>query len=281
MKKIVVFLMLFVVLFSLVMPFAAFAEGEDTYTDDEESEISEIPPVVDFAELLSEEEYIEVSDALYAIREKYNVDVAVYTDSEMYNDNAQDEADDIYDYDGYGMGENDDGILFYVCTNPRAYAFSTYSYAIRVFNDDALEYIDDECISYLKNDDYYSAFMTYAALADKLLENAQEGNFYHSEKRNEEDKDWIWIAAIASLILAFVIAGIATKNKESQMITAVKQDSAADYMKDGSLELDYSKDIFMYSNVTRTKKQTSSGSGGSSTHTSSSGRSHGGRSGSF
>ena len=54
-------------------------------------------------------------------------------------------------------------------------------------------------------------------------------------------------------------------------------------MKDGSLHINRSRDIFLYHQVTRTAKpkEESFGGGGSSTHTSSSGETHGGSSGSF
>ena len=51
-------------------------------------------------------------------------------------------------------------------------------------------------------------------------------------------------------------------------------------MKGGSLKLTEQKDLFLYRRVDRREKAESS-SGGSSTHTSSSGETHGGASGSF
>lgn len=75
---------------------------------------------------------------------------------------------------------------------------------------------------------------------------------------------------------AAVIKGLMHK-KLCAMKTAVKEDYAGNYMKPNSMNLDFSRDIFLYSTVTKTEK-TKSDSG---SHTSSSGRSHGGRGGSF
>ena len=59
------------------------------------------------------------------------------------------------------------------------------------------------------------------------------------------------------------------------MKTAVKNDISGHYMKPDSMKLDFSRDIFLYSAVTKTEKpKPDSGS-----HTSSSDRSCGGRSG--
>ena len=65
----------------------------------------------------------------------------------------------------------------------------------------------------------------------------------------------------------------------AKMKTAVENDYAANYMKDGSMKLDISRDIFMYSKITKTEKAKSDSA--SDTHTSSSGETHGGRGGSF
>jgi uncharacterized protein len=64
---------------------------------------------------------------------------------------------------------------------------------------------------------------------------------------------------IAGLIVAFVMKG--------QLKSVRKQYQANVYVKQGSMQLNYTRDIFLYRNVTRTKKQervesSSSGSGG-------------------
>ena len=67
------------------------------------------------------------------------------------------------------------------------------------------------------------------------------------------------------------------KKKLKKMKTAVENDYAANYMKPGSMNLTMSRDLFLYSRITKTEKP----KGDSGTHTSSSGRTHGGRGGSF
>ena len=75
------------------------------------------------------------------------------------------------------------------------------------------------------------------------------------------------------------------RHKGMSKFSSVSRNNAADYIRQGSLRLDNSSDVFLYRRVNRTprpKPQESSGDGGGSTmHTSSSGRSHGGHSGSF
>ena len=58
------------------------------------------------------------------------------------------------------------------------------------------------------------------------------------------------------------------------------QTAAASYVKPGSLNVTQSRELFLYCQLQRQKRETEK-SGGSSTHTSSSGRTHGGSSGKF
>ena len=77
------------------------------------------PPIIDDAGYLMQSELAKLSEELEQIREKYNFEVAIYTESEMSGNTAEEAADDIYDYNGYGVGENDDGILLYICRDTR------------------------------------------------------------------------------------------------------------------------------------------------------------------
>ena len=61
------------------------------------------------------------------------------------------------------------------------------------------------------------------------------------------------------------------------MKTAVENDYAANYVKPGSKQLTMSRDIFLYSHITKTEKPKNN----SGSHNSSSGRTHGGGGGSF
>ena len=66
------------------------------------------PSIVDDAGYLMQSELSSLSKELDKVREKYGFEVAIYTESDMTSSTAQASADDIYDYNGYGAGENDD-----------------------------------------------------------------------------------------------------------------------------------------------------------------------------
>ena len=140
----------------------------------------------------------------------------------------------------------------------------------------------DNFVSYLSDGEYYEGFMKFADLCEEFIIKAQSGEPYDVENLPEETIPFYMIFLI-SLVVGFVIALIVTGVMRSRMKTVHMKPDAADYMKDGSLHINRSRDIFLYHQVTRTAKpkEESSGGGGSSTHTSSSGETHGGSSGSF
>ena len=208
------------------------------------------PPVVDNAGLLTTEELVEISDILYDIRETYDIDVSIYTENETDNSDA---------------------------------VASTHPYGKTPFSNSTCDYIGSSCLEYLSNDDYYNTFLTYAEIARNILEtNENSGSFDYdvypySGKRGGEKH---YVALIILLVVVPLAASlIVVLYKQSKMDTAVKQAFATQYQKPGSMNIEHAADIFLYSHVSRTRRQESSS--GSGSHTSSSGRSHGGSSGSF
>ena len=255
MKKTWSFILLLLIMCAVVFPLSAAAEHA--------------PSVADSSNVLSADEYEELSERLNSLRSTYDVDVAFIISDEITGADAQSEADDIYDYNGYGIGETYDGILYFVCETTHEYAFSTCGSAIEIFNDDGLEYIDNAMLPYLKKGDYYQAGMVYADKCAELMEMAANGEPY-KKKIN------IMYVIVGIILIPLAVAFRLMTRKLSKMNTAVMQPGAANYMKPGSMNMNFSRDIFLYSTVSKREKPKES-----STHTSSSGRTHGGRSGSF
>jgi len=257
-RKFSCFLMLLLVVFVTLSANAAFQN----------------PAIVDEAGYLMQSEIDTLSEKLEKIREKYNFEVAIYTEGEMTSDTAEASADDIYDDNGYGAGENDDGILFYICSDSREYHFTTHGKGLSVFNANGLAYLESEVVSYLSEDDYYEAFKAYIDATDELLEMAESGTPYNQKHYSTK---YLIGVILAALLIPLLIAYLKMNGKLKKMKTAVENDYAANYVKPGSMHLSVSRDLFLYSKITKTEKAKSD----SGTHTSSSGRTHGGRGGSF
>lgn len=232
------------------------------------------PSIVDDAGYLMQYELEEVSAKLDRIRNKYNFDVVIYTESEMSGFSAQESADDIYDYKGYGAGDGDDGIMLYICADTREYHFTTHGKGIEYFSENGLAFLESRILPYLENNDYYNAFEEYTETAEELLEMAMRGQPY-----NKRHYSTGYIAGVVAVCISapLLIAFLMTRKKLKKMKTATENNYAENYMKQGSLKIDISRDLFLYSRISKTEKVKQS----SGTHTSSSGRVHGGRGGSF
>ena len=232
------------------------------------------PSIVDDAGYLMQSELASLSKELDEVREKYGFEVAIYTESDMTSSTAEASADDIYDYNGYGAGENDDGILLYICSDTREYHFTTHGEGLKYFNSNGLKYLENKVVPYLSKDDYYEAFRMYIETTDELLQMAKDGKPYNEKQHSTK---YLIGVIIAAFLIPLLIAWVLMKKKLKKMKTAVENDYAANYVKPGSMNISVSRDLFLYSRITKTERPKES----SGTHTSSSGRTHGGRGGSF
>ena len=123
---------------------------------------SELPRVVDDANLLTDSEEKQLLSKLDEISQRQKVDVVVVTVDSLGGKSAMAYADDFYDYNGYGFGTSHDGVLLLVAMGTRDYWISTTGYGIKAFTDKGIDYISDKFVSYLSDAEYAKAFDTYA-----------------------------------------------------------------------------------------------------------------------
>lgn len=259
MKKIYAFIVTFLVVLNACFPvYASFKN----------------PPIVDNAGYLMQSELVKLSGKLDAVREKYDFEVAIYTETELSSETAEASADDVYDYCGYGGGEDDDGIMLYICRDTREYHLTTHAKGLEYFNSNGLAYIESKILPYLMEDNYFDAFDAYIKSAEELLEMAASGNPYNEKHHSLDD---VIILVLVCVFAPLIIAFWMMKSKLKKMKTAIENNYAENYIKRGSKRIETAKDTFLYSNIIKTARPKSS----SGTHTSSSGRTHGGRGGRF
>lgn len=245
------------------------------------SEEANTQRLADFADLLDADQKEELEVKLDQISENYDCDVVVDIEESIDGMDPTAYADDFFDYNDYGMGNDKSGILFMLTMSERKWAISTHGEAISIFTDAGQEYITDNIVSYFSDGDYYEGFTQFADLCEKFIVQAQSGEPYDTGNLPEEEIPF-YISFLIALVIGFVIALIVSLVMRSGMKTVHMKPDAADYMKAGSLHINRSRDMFLYHHVMRTAKQKPQNSGGgSSTHTSSSGETHGGSSGSF
>ncbi len=244
--------------------------------------------VVDNADILTDSEEADLEDMILDIIEKHSrkYDIAVVT---TYGTNGSIEAfaDDYYDYNGYGYGSMNSGIILAIDMQERAYHMSTCGDGITVFTDYGLEHLDSGFVSFLSSGDYAAAFRSFADGSDELIDYYESNgepydNIYRKTYKRAHYGLYFMISLAAGLIIAATVCAL----MKSQLKSVNMQTQAASYIRQGSFRVTGSTDKFLYNTVTRTKVSSSSGSsghrsGGSTTHSSSSGSSHGGHGGHF
>ena len=258
MKKILTVLLALLITLSFAVP--AFAEA--------------MPRLVDQADLLTDAQEAALLSKLDTISNKHGMDVVVVTADTLEGKSPTAYADDFYDYNGYC----EDGILLLVSMEDSDWWISTAGYGITAFTDAGIEYLGNRFVPSLSDGDYAGAFEIYANTCDEFITQAKTGDPYDTHNLPKEPFAFLMNLGIC-FVIGLVIAAIATAIMKGQLKSVRSQSGAANYVKSGSLNVTHRQDLFLYRDVKRTAKPKDSG--GSSTHTSSSGRSHGGGGGKF
>ena len=232
------------------------------------------PRLTDDAGLLTSVEFAALEEKLDEISQRQGVDIVIVTVDSTQGADPQDFADDWFDYNDYA----EDGILLLVSMEESDWHVSTTGYGITVVTDAGLEYMSDKFVPLLSDGEYDEAFHTFADLCDEFITQANTGDPYDSHNLPKEPFNVV-INLIICLLIGLVVALIATGSMKRELKSVRKQQRADAYVTPGSLQLTNSRDLFLYDQVTRTERPKSTS--GSSTHTSSSGTSHGGGGGKF
>lgn len=235
----------------------------------------DLPRLVDDLDVLSVEEETELLGRLDAVSEAHQFDLVVVIVEDFAGMSAMDYADDFFDYNGYGFGDNRDGSLLLIGVNEDYRWISTSGFGITAFTDAGIQYIGSEIVYDIQSAFYYDAIDTYITLCDDFLTQAENGIPYDSDNL-PKGKFPFFFSLLFSVAIGFVIGFIVVLILKSQLKTVRREAAATSYLKVGSMKVTDSKDMFLYRNVQKVKKAENNSSGGSSVHTSSSGRTHGG-----
>lgn len=276
--------------------------------------------VNDFAQLIPDDDEITLNSKLEQISEIYECEVAILTVNSTDGQDITPFADDYYDYNGFGYGENDDGIMLVINMGTREFAITTHGTGIDIFTDYNLLQLENEFVGFLSGGQYTTAFVAFYEKCESIFkayndytENYDGGYVYYPDddeydyyynndyynnnyyyKETTADKlsrifsiKYFVIAVVIGIIIAFFY----TRHLKSQLKTVRSKASARDYVIPGSMQLTQQRDVYMYGNIKKTPKPKNNNSpgrsggssfgGGSSTHRSSSGRTHGGSRGRF
>lgn len=219
--------------------------------------------VVDNAEVISDSDEEKLEDKLEKLSKDRDMDIVVLTVKDLDGKIAENYADDFFDNEDYGQGSKKSGMLLLVATESRDWAISTKGKAIDVFTDGKQQKLMENVKPKLSSEDYTQAFNEYEKSASKIIANAYD---FQPVKK-----------FLISLAIGFIITLIVALSMKSSLTSVRSEPEAKEYIKKNSFNVTRRNDLFIYKTVTKTEIPKDS----SSTHTSSSGSTHGGSSGKF
>lgn len=232
----------------------------------------------DQAAVITEEEDSEIQQLLDQDSTELKFDLCIVIVESLEGRTARDYADDWYNSCQYGYGSDKDGALLLISTEDRDWAVSTHGYGITAFTDEGIQYLGEQMKGDLSAGNYTEAFRTFARLGSSYVTQAREGNPFDKSDIPRKPLSAVWF--LVSVAIGFVTALLIVGSMKQQLKTVRAQAAAGSYVREGSMIVTESKDLFLYHKIERTEKAKNNGSE-SSTHTSSSGTIHGGGGGKF
>lgn len=272
MRALTCFLLIFAL---LVLPVTAYANVLDLTNSSGQKPQATVTTtdstyIVDGAGLLTSSEAQTLEAQAKEIADQYACGLYIYTSNGTTSFTA---AEDLYEREGLGYGDGKEGVLLVLGMAERDYAIVAYGGANDAFTEYAMDYLEEEVVSELKNNDWYGAFSTYLSTGSYALQMAADG------------KPLTWqsnpavraLGLLISIILGLMIAGGVLYSFEKKMRSVYTGDTADQYVTQHGVKVDVRQDKFLHRTTTRTKIESKSSGGSRSTNS----RGFSGRSGKF
>lgn len=218
--------------------------------------------VYDYGDLLTDSEEKQLEQRLCEASERCGQEIIVYTtdslDGYSVSRRAEMAADEIR--------AGDSGILYLVAMDDREYDIFTFGEMDRIMSSSSRDRMAETLRPYLSRGDYYKAFTEFGSAAEA----AASGSGFRGSLHFEFSPSLPVGSAVVSLIIVLIM--------RSGMKTTRPEITAGNYVRRGSFHLDQSRDVFLYSSISRHKIESSSGSRSSGGHRSSGSHHSGGHS---
>ncbi len=229
--------------------------------------VNEEEKIYDFADLYTESEEHNLYNKVMEYISAHNMDLVIVTIDKNNKSSPMVYADDFYDYNHFGIGKNRDGVLFLIDMENREIYMSTTGSAIKMYNDYRINEALDQVYQYMSDEAYFKGTTDYI----KIISNyAAEGFPSRNTKKLSTGMVVLW-----SILSGFIITGIIMVILIRKNRLVRKATTAEEYLDKESVDIKSISDVLISTNTVRTKIEHDT-SGGSSTHSGSSGASHGG-----
>lgn len=234
------------------------------------------PYVIDEGNLLSEKEEEKLAQMIDKINEREGINLVVLTVQSLEGKTVGAYADDYYDEHQYLS----DGTLLLISEPDRVFHISTSGRVINILHDQALEDMIEQLVPHLSAGNYNKGIQSFVKNSDFLLKTG-------GEKRLVAPKKITLFEGLMSSLFGILGSSAILFGMYKTHQSVSPKAYADEYYDPNTLRFTRAKDYLMYTHISKSLRQTSNSSGGNyssrgaTTHTSSSGTSHGGRSGHF
>ena len=252
--------------------------------------------VVDSADVFTEQEELQIEQWIAQFQSQTNMDFVMYTSATPHpGKSGMAVGQDFYDYNGYGLDEQNSGILYFIDMAERYPYLITTGKMIDYMTDERLDVVLNVITNDLRNGDFLNSVYDAANRTLQYIKKGiPEGQYRYDKTTGERltgghqviTGTEILFSAVAGLIVCMII--IKSVNHGYKLQGSTYQ---YDYAANGSAELTDCQDEYLRTTTNRVRKVESSFSGGSGggghiggsgVSSGSSGISHGGgRGGSF
>lgn len=238
--------------------------------------------VWDQADILTDSEEAALEELARQVSEKHQVGVYICAvwDYWSYGSEVYKAAENIYTDNGLGYGGGHDGAMLMLSMAERDFHTLGHGSGVEIFNDYALESMEDDFLDHFRVDDWYGGFADYIGSCDEILTRWEAGDPVRHTVWDTVKEIYNPLSLVIGVILAFLVSWLIAGVVKASMNTAVEQAAARQYVSpNGGVRLRVQDDRYTHTTTIRQKIE-SGGSGGGHSHSShSSGFS--GRSGKF
>ena len=137
---------------------------------------ADLPLVYDEADLLTDAEEAALLARLEGLSDSTGMDVAVALVDSTGEYSPMEYADDYFDNNGFGRGDDRDGLVLLISMEQSDWWISTRGDAITAFTDAGIEYIGEQVTPYLSDGKFAAALNEFAAQCDTFIAQAKTGD---------------------------------------------------------------------------------------------------------
>ena len=215
-----------------------------------------IPRYYEEYDLLSDDEEASINAKLEEMSDRLDADVVIWVTSFFGNLDDESFIDACRKHNSNNFGYKSNGYVIMMsdleAKETYFYSYSEGKVASKAFSDEFFDDLGDDVISLMESDKCFEAMNKYADSCDEAITESQKVKYFSVTR--------LIIAAVIGLIIGASVTG----SNKAKLKTVRSKTEANYYVREGSMTVNDSRDIYLYSKVTRTEKPRNDGSSGSS-----------------